>query len=130
MKKKLSSAGLREINVALILLRYRAQKTQREAAAAAGVALHAVCHAEAGASEEGWQGSLTTLDSLLTSYGADLALCQRLLQVARRHLGDLSRIDSPTKLARRKAAEIWAEIERPPKPRPDTSWTRTGKPES
>jgi transcriptional regulator with XRE-family HTH domain len=130
MKKKPSSAGLLEIHVALILLRFRTRKTQREVAVEAGVAVNSVCHAEAGGTGGGWQGSIGTLDSLLTCYGADLALCHKLLQVARRHLGDLSRIDSPTKLPRRKADEIWAEMERLPRPRPDTSWTRKGNPES
>lgn len=128
MKRKRTSRppNFHEIHVALILLRRRARQTQRGAALVAGVAVNAVCHAEAGGLGGDKRGSLETVDRLLTGYGADLALCHRLLLIARRHLGDLSQIDGPMKVSRRKAEEIWAELDRPRKRRPDTSWTRGG----
>ena len=118
--------GFRELHVALILLRFRARKTQREVAReAGGMGVKAVGSAESGDAKK---GSLETVDRLLSYYGADLARCHRLLQVARRHLGDLIQIRGPKMITRRQAEEIWAQVERPRKPRPDTSWIRNKNP--
>ena len=117
--------SFRQLHVALILLRFRAGKKQREVAREAGVGVNAVGAAEAGDTK---RGSLETVDRLLTYYGVDLAQCHKLLQVARRHLGDLSQIRGPKMISRRQAEEICAQLERPRKPRPNTSWIRDKNP--
>jgi len=120
------TTGFRELHVALILLRFRARKTQREVAReAGGMGVKAVGSAESGSVK---QGSIETVDRLLTYYGTDLARCHRLLQIARRHLGELRQIRGPKMITRRQAEEIWTHVERPRKPRPDTSWIRDRRP--
>ena len=70
------------------------------------------------------QGTLDTLESLLTYYEADFALCHRLILVARNHLGDLRQIRSPKMIHRATAQAIWAELDR----QPDISWIRNQPP--
>ncbi len=57
------------------------------------------------------QGTLDTLESLLTYYEADFALCHRLILVARNHLGDLCQIRGPKMVHRATAQAIWAELD-------------------
>ena len=113
--------SLTELHVALILLRFRAGKTHLEVSREAGVSLSAIGRAEAGLGE---RRRLEPVESLLSYYQADLALCHRLLLIARRHLGDLRQIHGPRMIPASKAQAIWADLGR----HPDTSWIRRNQP--
>ena len=113
--------SLAELHVALILLRYRTGKTQGEVAREADIAKSSL-----GAHERSrmTQGTLDTLESLLTYYEADFHLCHRLILQARSHLGDLRKIRGPKMVHRATAQAIWTEIDR----QPDTSWIQSQPP--